>query len=108
MAVHLRNLLHGLDPEHQVLILRMRLVPFVDATAAAALRDVIDTCVADGRILILSGVTQRCRDDLHRHGLIQRIGEDRIAPDIQTALGLATTLLAPTSPGQEAIGAVAR
>lgn len=95
MAVHLRNLLEGLDSEHRVLILRMRHVPFVDATAAAALRDLIGDCRRQHRQLILSGVGDDSHRDLQRHGIIQSLGRENVLKDIRAALARAKDLGPP-------------
>lgn len=91
MTMHLRNLLDGLGPHRRVLVLRMRHVPFVDATAAATLHDLLEDCHEQQRHLILSGVVNRCRVDLQRYGIEQALGANRICPTLREALELAKT-----------------
>ncbi len=86
MSVHLRNLLAGIDPEHQILILRMRRVPFIDATAAMALRDLLDDCQEQNRQVILSGITDDCREDLERHDILNRLKDGCVTSNIQEAM----------------------
>lgn len=86
MAVHLRDLTEGLIPPHRVLIIRMRSVPFVDTTAAAALRDMIGDSQRRGCQVILSGVSHRCRQDLARARVLDLIGGVNVASCLEDAL----------------------
>lgn len=56
----------------KVLILRMRDVPLVDATALSALEDLAAACVAHDCRLIISGLQTQPRQAMHRMGLLRR------------------------------------
>jgi SulP family sulfate permease len=56
----------------KVLILRMRDVPLIDATALSALEDMIIDLDKHGGRLVISGLQKQPRDALHRMGLLKR------------------------------------
>jgi len=56
----------------KVLILRMRDVPLVDATALSALEDMATELGNRGSRLIISGIQRQPREALHRMGLPKR------------------------------------
>ncbi len=77
----------------QVRILRMRRVPFIDATGAHNLRIMIDQCHRAGIKLILSGINDQVRNTLQRTGLAQKIGEENICKHIAIAVERAIELI---------------
>lgn len=92
-ATMLRDLLHELhaQPPH-VLILRVRHVPFIDATAIASLRELLDDCRAQGVILLLADVRPAVSKVLKRSGLTEAIGPDRLHLQLAAALEHAQAL----------------
>ena len=78
----------------KVLILRMRHVMSIDATAMRALEDIIDKVKRDNTSLILSGVTPPLQKMLYRNGLRQKLEGVGVFPDIDSALGEAGRLAA--------------
>jgi len=58
----------------KVLILRMRDVPLIDATALSALEDMTEDLAKHGGRLIMSGLQQQPREALTRMGLLERHG----------------------------------
>lgn len=56
----------------KVLILRMRDVPLIDATALSALEDMVADLSKHGGRLIVSGIQKQPREALHRMGLIRK------------------------------------
>jgi SulP family sulfate permease len=70
----------------KVLILRVRHVMSMDATAMRALEDIIDKVKRDGTRLILSGVTPQLHKLLHKNGLRKKLQDVGIFPDIDAAL----------------------
>jgi len=73
----------------KVLILRMRHVPAVDVTGLRALEDVYEKTKKEGIVLILSGVRPQPMKMLRNMGFIDLIGCDRVAINIDEALGKA-------------------
>ncbi|MDF1562569.1 MAG: sulfate permease [Deltaproteobacteria bacterium] len=78
----------------RVLILRMREVHVMDATALRALEDVVKNCRRDGIHLILSGVHAQPLLVLERSRLLQDVGEEQVFDNIDAALARARELLA--------------
>jgi SulP family sulfate permease len=70
----------------KVLILRMRHVMSIDATAMRALEDIVDKVKRDGTRLILSGVSPQLQKLFNRNGLRQKFHDVGVFPDIDTAL----------------------
>ena len=62
----------GLGSFPRVLILRMREVPLVDATALSALEDLALECRKRGCRIVMSGLQRQPREAMHRMGLLRR------------------------------------
>ena len=78
----------------RVLILRMRHVMSIDATAIRALEDIVDKVKRDGTMLILSGVSQQLQNLLYQNGLRKKLADVAIFPDIDSSLAEARRLIA--------------
>ena len=78
----------------KVLILRMRHVMSIDATAMRALEDIVDKVKRDGTRLILSGVSPQLQKLFNRNGLRQKFYEVGVFPDIDSALDEARRFVA--------------
>jgi len=78
----------------KVLILRMRHVMSIDATAMRALEDIVDKVKGDGTSLILSGITPQLQKFLFRNGLRQKLEHVGLFSDIDAALDEARRLTA--------------
>jgi SulP family sulfate permease len=70
----------------KVLILRMRHVMSIDATAMRALEDIIDKVKRDGTRLILSGVSPQLHKLFNQKELRQKFADVGVYPDIDSAL----------------------
>lgn len=77
----------------KVRILRMRRVPFIDATGAHNLSMMAEKCRAAGIVLVLSGVRDEVRETLEKSGIAEQVGEGNICRDIHLALQHTQTLL---------------
>ncbi len=77
----------------KILILRMRYVLTIDATAMKALEDVVDKTRKDGTFIILSGIHAQPLVAITNSGLIDRLGEENVCANIDDALERARTLL---------------
>lgn len=77
----------------RVLILRMRHVMSIDATAMHAMGDIIDKVKRDNTKLILSGVSPQLYKLLNQNGLKQKLLDVGVFPDIDTALDEAKRLV---------------
>ncbi|MCW4462574.1 SulP family inorganic anion transporter [Sphingomonas sp. BT-65] len=76
----------------RAIILRMELVPYLDASGVAALREFVMQARADGARVILSGVQARPFRLLKRSGLGRSANAIRYARDYDAALAVARTL----------------
>ncbi|MDR1274211.1 MAG: STAS domain-containing protein [Odoribacteraceae bacterium] len=72
--------------KYKVLIIRMRHVPFVDATGIKNLREAILQLQQAGTCVVLSGVNDNVRKDLVKHGINKQVGDDHIFPKFELAL----------------------
>ncbi len=77
-----------------VRIIRMRKVPFIDATAVHNLEILIKSSQADGIHVVLSGVNSSVREVLEHAGIDNLIGKDHICPHITVAVEMANRLVA--------------
>ena len=77
-----------------VMILRMRSVPALDATAYKTLENIYHQCKASGMQLILSHVNEQPMEVLKKEGLYYEIGGDKFMPHIREAIRLAEILIA--------------
>ena len=76
-----------------VLILRMQLVPAMDATALNALESIVERMQAAGGTLILSGPHRQPLDMMVKAGFIERLGRRNIRAHFDDALVRARELL---------------
>lgn len=72
--------------KYRVLIIRMRHVPFVDATGIKNLKETIYRLQQAGTTVILSGVKENVHKDLLKNGIGEQIGEEHIYPKFELAL----------------------
>jgi sulfate permease, SulP family len=73
----------------KVLIIRLRHVPAIDATAMAALRDVVRRSRKDGTLVMLSDIQGQPLEALSRSTVVEDIGMENIFPDLDAALARA-------------------
>ncbi|WP_431029613.1 SulP family inorganic anion transporter [Lysinibacillus sp. LZ02] len=71
-----RSILSSLHPKPQVLILRMRKVPFIDTTGEEYFRNVVRSFQAAGGTLFVTGVHPTLKAILDANGLAKKIGKD--------------------------------
>jgi sulfate permease, SulP family len=91
VANRLDDVLDLLPTPPRVFILRMRLVPLVDASGVTALTQMIERCQRRGTRVILSGLREQPRRILAQMGVVERGDELRFARDFSDALRLAGT-----------------
>lgn len=83
-----------IDRPPRVLVLRLRDVPTIDATALRAIEDLVAKTERDGTVLVLSGAAGQPLSVLERAGLFDRIRRANVCPDIDAALARARELIA--------------
>ena len=75
-----------------ILILRMRAVPAVDATAMNQIEALYKKCKAGGVTLILSHVNPQPMETMKKSGFYDKVGEENFCKDINTALDRANSI----------------
>ena len=98
VASRLDDLLDQFRVAPKVFILRMRLVPFIDASGMHALETLFDRCRRRGIVLVISGLQQQPRRLVSRMRLHPREGELHFVADFESALELSESLVA-AAPG---------
>ena len=78
---------------YKVLIVRMRHVPFIDATGIKNFREAIKTLQKQGAKIVLSGVSARVYADLEKSRIVSMVGEANVLPEFSLALTQANHLL---------------
>ncbi len=73
-------------------IVRMRKVSFIDSTGLHNLEMFIRNTLADGRVVILSGVNPVVMKSLHKAGLVKLVGEHNVHDHIRKAIKRAEEL----------------
>lgn len=80
-----------------VRIIRMRRVPFIDATAVHNLELLIQSSQEDGIHVVLSGVNDNVRQVLEHVGIDKMLGKDHVCPHITIAVKMANRIAAEVS-----------
>ena len=81
--------------EHtKVMIIRMRAVPDVDATAMHSLEQLADKCLASGAKIIFSHVNEMPYKAMEKAGLVAKVGAEYFCPSIDASLKKAESLVA--------------
>ncbi|MCB0522509.1 MAG: sulfate permease [Lewinellaceae bacterium] len=88
-----KEVMRQLEVYPKVLVLRMRRVPMIDATGLYHLQEFVKFLQARKTTVILSGVHPAIRQELEAYGIVGKIGQDNVTPDIRTALQRVQTLL---------------
>ena len=81
------------ETSEDVLIIRMRSVPAIDATALKTLEDIYEVCKENHITLIFSHVNERPMKSLEKSGLVTLIGENNFLPNIDDALNRANEIV---------------
>lgn len=81
----------------KVLILRMRHLPFVDSTGIQRLHEMIKKLTQNGVKVVLSGMNVNVKRDLEKAGIIDIVGEENCALNVDLALERANQILTQKS-----------
>lgn len=74
------------DDDTNVLVIRMRNVPAVDASGVAALSDVVERCTKKNVRVVFSHVNEQPMHAMQKAGLTETVGSDNFCDHIDTAL----------------------
>jgi SulP family sulfate permease len=88
-----RDTIAEIKKKPQVLILQMRHVSAIDATAINALESLVSQSQKEGTHIIFAGVTKRVFKSLENTELINKVGMDNILPDVQLSLAQAIAVM---------------
>ncbi len=88
-AEKFKDTLREFERPPQILILRMRYVPIIDATGLRVLEDLFHRLKKSKTTLILSGVNSNLLMTLKQSGIVERIGQENIVGHIDLALARA-------------------
>jgi len=70
----------------RIIILRMRYVPFIDATGFYRLKEIVKRFRTAGIKIILSGVREELKKDFEKNDMYSAISEDSVFENIESAL----------------------
>lgn len=79
----------------KVIIMRMRGVPALDATAMHAMEQLCERCEEKGIRLVFSHVNEQPMRTMVKSGFVDRIGRDNFRPHIDDAIAWATEICKP-------------
>jgi SulP family sulfate permease len=103
-ADRFKHVLSLIVQKPKVLILRMRTVLSMDATALRALEEVYEQTTREGAVLLLAGVHAQPLMAIDRSGLLDRVGVDNVFENVSDALKRARYLVGtPQPPKQESM-----
>lgn len=77
----------------KVIIIRMRGVPALDATAMHSLENFYDRCHENGIQLVFSHVNEQPMNTMKKDGFVEKVGEDNFRPHIDDAIEWAKGLI---------------
>ncbi|MDR2909828.1 MAG: STAS domain-containing protein [Bacteroidales bacterium] len=80
------EVLKSMGLKSKVMIIRMRHVPFVDATGLHNLSDALRILKDSGIKMILSGVNEKVNEDLHKSKIVDMVGDECIFSLFDNAL----------------------
>ncbi len=92
---------HSLQENPKVRIIRMRKVPFIDSTGLHNLQLLIESSHREGIRIVLSGVRDNVRADLHNAGIDKLIGDEHICDHISKAVVVANSIVANETAAME-------
>lgn len=92
-ATAFREAMRSITTRPKFLILRLRGVPAIDATALHALSQVVHQCRDDGTRIILSDVHAQPLTALARSGLLDDLGDENVVGHMDEAIGMARMAL---------------
>jgi SulP family sulfate permease len=82
--------------ENKLIIIRMRHVPFVDATGLHNFKGALKILKDSETKIVLSGVNDTVCEDLKKSGIHEMVGKDNIFPSFDLALAAATEMVSKT------------
>ena len=84
--------LNAIHYKPQVLIMRLRHVPTIDASGIVALEDILEKCKRDSTQLLLCGVKSSVAVSLRKAGVLSRLPQDHVISTLEEAVSKAQEL----------------
>lgn len=94
MTDKLTNISQDAKNGYRAIVLRMRGVPSLDASACNALRGIYTACKENGIVVVISHINEQPMSVLRKEGLYHEIGEKNFADNIHDALARASEIVA--------------
>jgi SulP family sulfate permease len=88
-----KDAMRRVEKNPKVLIIRMRMVPAIDATGLQVLEDVLERTRREGGTLLLAGVADQPLKAMEQSGLLDNLGRENLMPNIDAALARAREIL---------------
>lgn len=88
-----QEVITDLHQRPKILILRMRHVPFIDATGINRLKEICNQLHAKGTSIIISGANHAVKSELLKAGLYELLGKQNIHDNIANAIARAKVVL---------------
>ncbi len=95
VADRLDDVLRAVGKPPRVFVLRMRLVPLIDASGVTAIENLIERCERNGTKLVISGLQDQPRRVLTAMGVVDNGTSLQFAADFADALAIARAATAP-------------
>lgn len=92
-----QEVLTDLNQQPKILILRMRYVPFIDATGMNRLKEICQKLQSKGTTILISGANREVREEFLKGNLYKVLGKHNIHPTIDEAIQQAEQLLKAAS-----------
>ncbi len=99
-AQKFQEFLLDLKQEPRILIIRMRNVPFIDATAINRLKELAQILKGRGTTMIISGANRQVREELFKSDLYSQLGKHNILDSIEHAIQRAEELIEAGPPSK--------
>lgn len=92
-AKHYCEVIKASGLKHKVLIIRMRHVPFIDATGIKNLKEAVRALRYAGTKVILSGINKQVYSELNKNRIAFMVGKSNIFPEFSLALNHAKDIV---------------
>lgn len=81
-----KDAMRRVEKAPKVLIIRMRMVPAIDATGLQALEDALERTRREGGTLMLTGVAEQPLRAMEQSGFLEKIGRENVLENVDAAL----------------------
>jgi len=96
-AQNFKQAIQDIHRKSDILVIRMRFVPIIDATGLHSLKELIRDFQANRTQVVLSGVRPEVYETLAEGSVVTMLGEANVCRDIKEALGRVEEILAQTT-----------